>query len=305
MRRTLAFTVLLTIGVTALEAGPQPLPPPGAAVPQRDLLTAMEEPAFANLLRLPGSTVEVRYAPDALDRASRVQARLEALHALFSRLSQRDLVWKGVVVDQYEWKRRALYGIWGVPVRLGSGTFVVPARGDEASIATTRWLLQGAPPDPGGEPLQGSREEAGSLVVSDLLLQLDIVRAFAENAPLSGEEPWITGVLLQLAARYAWEKAEPGRMLEILSLFDRFAAAHGGPRRYRLTDYRGGLPLQHDLWYQAQFVRGADAIWVEEGERGTANFLGSAARRGKPLTRKSLERKYDRLRDWELAAFAP
>jgi hypothetical protein len=182
---------------------------------------------------------------------------------------------------------------------------VVPASGDAETVAFVRELLGGAPPDPGGDPLVGTRDEAGSLIVSDLLLGLDAARAFAAAAPFSGEEPWLTGVLVQLALRYAWERAEPGATLGYVAAFDRMAAAHGGPRAARLADYRDGLPFERDLWYQAQFVRGADAIWIHAGARGTKSLLASLAKKGVPAGRAALEAKYPELVDWERSAFAP
>ena len=148
-------------------------------------------------------------------------------------------------------------------------------------------------------------EEAGSLVAGDVLLQLRAARRFASTARLRGEAPWIDALLAHLAARYAWESVEPDRVLEVVSLLDRGSLEQGGPRARPLDGYHEGLPPGADLWYEAQFVRGADAIWVEEGRRGTARALSKWSRRGRTITREELETKYPGLAAWTAAAFAP
>ena len=304
-RRRLCALLLLCAAPLLAAAGRQPLPPPGIAATAPEAASGQVPGGLDDLLVLPGTWVEVRYAPETLDRAARLQERLEALVQLWKPLTRAPLAWKGAAVDRARWGRLAPGWPWGLPVRIAGPTFVVPAQGDAETVATAAWLLGGAPPDPGGDPVLGSRGEAGSLVVCDLLLQVEAARAFVGANHLAGDEPWVTGVLVQLAARYAWESAEPGRMLEVVGLFDRMAAAHGGAAAGRLADYRGGLPFDTDLWYQAQFVRGADAIWVAEGRRGTGRRLSRWIDAGKPLRRADLEKKYPALLDWQRAAFAP
>ena len=296
------------VGAAILAAPPssaqrEPLPPP--APPSAAAAgTAAAGPDFSDLLSLTGPAVEVRYAPDALDRAARIQMQLVAVRHALARLTRAPLDWTGVLLDAHRWNAAGLEMPWGLPERLGAGTFLLPAAGDDASVAMARRLV-GAQLPKVEAPLVGSEQQAASLVVADTLVELDLARAFVESARLSGDEPWVSGVLVALVARYSWEGTEPQRMLEIVGLFDRMAALRGGPRARRLADYRGGLPYDDDLWYQAQFVRGADAIWVAEGARGTAHLLKRLARDGVAARRSDLEKRYPALLDWEHAAFAP
>jgi len=283
----------------------QPLPPPAAPAAAPESTADAGSPDLSNLLVLPGTEVEVRYAPDALDRAARLQMRLDALHKGYARLLRTPLRWKGMVLDAERWRRAGLGVPWGLPGRLGSDTFVAPARGDAESVARMRRLLGGALPTAAETPLFGTDEEAASLEVSDVLLQLDLARSFVATGRIWGDAPWVTGVLVHLAARYGWEGTEPQRVLAIVSLFDRMAAVRGGAGAHRLDDYRDGLPFEVDLWYEAQFVRGADAIWVAEGSRGTARLLKKLARSGEPARRSELEGSYPALLAWERSAFAP
>jgi hypothetical protein len=142
-------------------------------------------------------------------------------------------------------------------------------------------------------------------VLADVVLQLALARAFVETAGFRCEEPWICGVLASLAARLAWETAEPGRTLEVVGLLDRIAAAQGGAGAHRLEEYGPGLPLETDLWFQAQFVRGADPIWVQEGRYGGPRRLRRWLKQRDPVSRVKLDKEYPELVDWRAAAFAP
>jgi len=306
-RRRVAATALA--GALTLAAGAaaqrQPLPPPGAIEAPAAETGESADAAFDRLLTLPGRLVDVLYSGDALDRAARLQSRLEALHGLWQPLTREPLLWQGLALQRDAWDRIARGAPWGVPSEIESNRFAVAAQGDPATVAAMVGLFGRPLPDPGGDPLIGTREEAGSLVAGDVLLQLRVARRFASTARLRGEAPWIDAVLAHLAARYAWESVEPDRVLEVVSLLDRGSLEQGGLRSRPLDGYREGLPLDVDLWYQAQFVRGADAIWVEAGRRGTARALSKWSRRGHTVTRAELEKKYPGLVSWAATAFAP
>lgn len=301
-----ALALLLAFAVAgAVAADRQPLPPPGAAQPTADVEGGGALAELDGLLRLPGAWVDVHYPSDHLDRAARLQLRADALYKLLQSLTRQRMTWTAAAVGRSRWQRLAPDVPWGYPARLESTLFVVPAAGDAATVAATTALLGGPPPDPGGEPLAGTRAEAGSLLVVDMLLQLEAARAFADAARLAGDEPWIRELLVHLALRYAWESLEPSLVLERVALFDRIAAAQGGVRARRLADFAPGLPPEVDLWYQAQFVRGADVLWVDKGRYGVARLLDRWADRGKPVRRAELDKKFPALADWQRSAFAP
>jgi hypothetical protein len=141
--------------------------------------------------------------------------------------------------------------------------------------------------------------------VLDLLLQLEAARELADAARWHGDEPWIRDLLVHLALRYAWETRDPAAVPGYVHLFDRIAAAHGGPGAHRLADFRPGLPRELDLWYQAQLVRGADAVWVDRGAFRVGRLLDRWADRGEPVRRAELEQRFPALVEWSARAFAP
>lgn len=303
--RRLALSLLLAAGAATAAAERPSLPPPGGAAAIEPAAAGGVEAELAGLLELPGAWVDVLYPADHLDRAARLQLRFDALHQKLQPLTRARLEWRAAAVGRSRFERLAPGVPWGYPARLERTLFLVPAAGDAATVAAVRDLLGGPPPDPGGEPLAGSREEAGSLLVTDLLLQLEATRAWADAARIAGDEPWVRDLVVHLALRYVWESLERDQMLARVALFDRVTATQGGARARRLADFAPGLPPAIDLWYQAQFVRGADAIWVERGKMSVARLLDRWAGAGKPVKRAELEKKFPALADWQRAAFAP
>ncbi len=141
--------------------------------------------------------------------------------------------------------------------------------------------------------------------MADALLQVEASLDLMLSTGLEVEQPWLLGLLSQLLARLTFERFEPGRMPEIAALFDAMAAAHGGAQAHRLEDYRFDLPLEEDVWYQAQLLRGADVIWVKEGGTASSRWLYWLLDRGKPVPRAEVEKRFKGLAEWERASFAP
>lgn len=294
--------LLVATTLSPLLAAPAPLPPAGSLVVAASPL--VDAPALDDLLTLPGERVSVRYPPGALDRAARIQLRLEAFHKLWEGFVPVPLAWSAALLSREQWEGAGL-GPYGSVVRPGPGEFLLPSEGDAGTVAFVRALTGGSIPDPGVDPMLGTREESGSLIVSDLLLELEAARDFVAAAPLRGDVPWASGVLLQLVMRYTWDRLEPTQTLLYVALFDAISAVHGGPRARRLDDYGDGLPFEVELWYQAQFVRGADAIWTETSWAGVARRMDKWRRKGVPVAAAELEKKYPGLVAWKRDAFAP
>lgn len=303
MRRASLLILLLAAALPA-QGQRQPLPPPGAVAAGAETPSDYR-PELEGLLVLPGAWVEVYYPGDHLDRGARLQLRMDALHQTWQELTRNPIRWKIAAVGRTRFQRLAPDVPWGYPALLPGGLFLVPVAGDAGTVAAATALLGAPPPDPGGDPLQGTRAEAGSLLVSDLLQQLAAAHDFADVARFTSDAPWVREVMVHLALRYAWERLEPTRVLEQVAIFDRISAAQGGVAARRLADYGPGLPREVELWYQAQFVRGADAIWVDKGRFGVARLLVRWSDSGKPVTRAELEKKFPALVDWQRAAFAP
>ncbi len=311
--RALWPLALLSLAAGCAGAGRAPLPPPGAT-PPRAVAETVEtvEPAPAaglarltHLLTLPGLATTILYTPGALDRAARVQERAELLALVFHRIDKRPAPLKIWVLEREDWEAAGLDRAYGLPVVVDAGAFALPALGDPGQVETVTRLLGAPPPTSDWIPLRGTPEEAGALAVADAIFQIEAARDFGRRVRLMGDRPWVTGVLAQLAARIAFEKAEPGRMPAIAAMFDSIAEHQGGLVSRRLDDYAAGLPLEVDLWYQAQLLRGADVLWVREGDSGASRFLYRTIQKGTLVPAAELDRAYPGLATWRATSFAP
>ena len=303
MLRLRSFFVLASFFVLSCSnSGRMPLPAPGTPPPIPEELEADPLLRFDRLLPLRGVLVQMRYVPGSLDRAERARQRLEGICDAMSKIAKPPYGLHGIVLDREEWEKSGLGASWGLPARVEDGIWAVAAEGDADTVARMVELTGGWLPPLGGEPLRGTVDEAASLMVSDAILQTAVVREFFAARGPRGGEPWVSALVVQLAARLAWETTDPGQMIGVAFLFDRFAAARPGPRR--LADYRDGLPLADDLAFQADFVRGADLVWVEKGPLGTRNLLRKAIKDGVPITLADLEDEAPGLAAWRRETFA-
>lgn len=309
MRLRSPLSLALVAGLAALACAERaPLPPRGAAAAARAEAVTVIRPAglarLESLLVLPGDAVTIRYTPGTLDRAAHVQRRLETLAELFALLSKRPQTLEAWVLAREDWEAAALERAYGLPLQVGPAAFAIPGWGDDAQVGAIESLLGEPAPELDGVPLRGTAREGGALQVADAILQIEASRDFAERAGLRGDAPWVDGLLAQWVARLAFERFEPGRMPQIARLFDAFAMTQGGPRALRLEDFVAGLPLAIDLWYQAQFLRGADQIWVEKGERASSRWLYRRIERQREVTAAELEQEFPGLVEWRRASFA-
>jgi len=288
-----------------------PLPPP-AATALEPPPAAVEEAAvpaalagLEGLLELPGRTTTIFYDDESLDRAAHLQQRLESISEVVRRIVRRPLPLTAWVLDREHWSRARLVRPYGLPEQVGPGAFAVSSWADAESVAAVEKLLGRPVPPLAGTPMRGSAIEGGALAVADALLQVEVARDAAESAGLAGDAPWVSGLLGHLLARLVFERSEPGRMPEVAAIFDAAATAHAGERAYRIEEYRAGLPLEKGLWFEARLLRGADLIWVAEGERGAARWLYRLLERARTLPAAELVRLYPALAGWREASFAP
>ena len=104
------------------------------------------------LPELRGDFVSVRYTSGSLDRAVRVQRRLEPLVQDFSKWGGRFTGLSILLLARAEWKANGLEMPYGLPDTLG-GHLALPAWGDTGTAGLWRRLL-GQPEHPGQGRLQ-------------------------------------------------------------------------------------------------------------------------------------------------------
>jgi len=245
-----------------------------------------------SLLNLHGDLAPVRYTPGALDRAAHVQARLEALAMDFSRWGSQPYVLQGYVLAPEDWAVAGLDRPYGLPERAGARGVAVPAWGDDRSVALWRGLLHGQMPWGTDMPVRGTPEEAASLSLADLVLQVESARIFVEGERLGGDAPWIGELVAHAVAHQAFASHEAGRLDEIAEVWTRLG---GGNPDLATCAASVGDPAT-TLACDARFAAGASILFAEDRMKTVRRLQKLAKKRG--LSEATLVKEYPRLADW-------
>jgi hypothetical protein len=253
--------------------------------------SAARQVNLPTLLNLHGDFAPVRYSPGALDRAAHVQARLEALAMDFSRWGTQPYVLQGYVLAPEDWAAAGLRWPYGLPERSGARGLAVPAWGDEDSVALWRRLLGGPLPWTGDLPVRGTPEEAASLSLSDVVLQVESARLFVESEKLGGDAPWIADLAAHAVALQAFGSHEAGRLEEIAGVW-----AHLGGVQPGLAACNASADWATNLACDARFASGARILFAEDRMKTVRRLQKLARKRG--LSEASLVAEYPPLAAW-------
>jgi hypothetical protein len=255
-------------------------------------------------LTLNGDRGAVRFLSGGLDRAHHVLARVEHVARELDRWSEVPISAAVYLVDRRQWSESGLPGMYEIPLRTGPSGIVVAVQGDAEAVANwRRWLgVERLPLQPGVPPV-GTSEEAATLALADLLLQIEIARALPVLSRMTVQEAWLFDLVAHTAALVLFERFERHRVQEISEVFRRL--------RYRLEPW--GAPLdqynpngrQGDadavdrwLWYQGVLHEGAEAIVARDGGRAVENLGKLMAKERGELSLSALTRRYERLGAW-------
>ncbi len=255
----------------------------------------------------------VGFLPGSLDRAHHVLARLDNLATYFKRWQPKLAVpMIAYAVDRARWKEIGLPGLYGLPLRTSPSAVFVPATGDSEVVRMWRSALGVSTlPMVPGVPVTGTPEEAASLALADVLMQVEAARGFAVGAKLQGNDDWIQEVVAHVAALIAFRQTEPLRAAELNDLFTRLRDRMGGQHRFDAEHFSQSL-LQGDesqvrawLWYQGVFFAAAEAIVEKDGKRAIARMLKLRKAHGRMLGSAALLKRYPELRAWRSRWFKP
>jgi hypothetical protein len=245
-----------------------------------------------SLLNLHADLAPVRYSPGSLDRAAHVQARLEALARDFSKWGTQRYVLQGYVLAPEDWAAAGLRRPYGLPERSGPRGIAAPAWGDEQSVALWRKLLGGELPWTGDMPVRGTNEEAASLSLSDVILQVESARSFVEGEHLSGDAPWIGDLVAHAVALQAFTSHEAARLDEIAGVWAHLAGNQPDLATCAAATANGSTQLA----CEARFAAGA-RILLADDQMKTVRRLQKLSRK-RALTEASLVKEHPQLADW-------
>lgn len=254
--------------------------------------TAGAQVNLPSLLNLHADLAPVRYSPGSLDRAAHVQARLEALARDYSRWGTQPYVLQGYVLAPEDWTAAGLRRPYGLPERSGPRGIAAPAWGDDHSVALWQKLLGGELPWAGDMPVRGTNEEAASLSLSDVVLQVESARFFVEGEHLVGDAPWIGDLVAHAVALQAFTSHEAARLDEIAGVWAHLA----GSRPDLATCSAATADWSTQLACEARFAAGARILLADDHMK-TVRRLQKLAKKGR-LTETSLVKEHPQLAEW-------
>jgi hypothetical protein len=201
----------------------------------------------------------VRYSPGALDRASHVQRRFALLAEDFQNWGKQAVSLNVVLLSRTDWEALELAVPYGLPARMSNGELALCAWGDLGTVALWRAILDGALPQLEGHPLYGSKTEASSLLLTDLLAQGVAARTLLERAGFGGVDPDVLNFaahVVGLAASNLHESLSLGEIRRLYSV--------AGP------DPSLGAPSGDDVWRarlagERSYYEAAEALITKRG----------------------------------------
>jgi hypothetical protein len=253
------------------------------------------------LLAYRGEQVAVRYSPGTLDRAVHVVRRLDLVVGELSKPLGRKFPLTVVVLSREEWEARDLSRTYGLPQPLSVASVAVPASGDPGTVRKWKSWLGSELPDLGGVPMAGTAEDAASLMLSDVVLQVEICEILLERTAVGQAEPWIRGLLSHLAAISLWSAFEPSRSAEIALIWSRIRGQIPPLLALEKELQRGSeSPLAMERWLLAEsyLFEGAAMAHAAGGQKTFTKLLKTLRHDREPPTRAEMLALYPSLAGW-------
>lgn len=262
--------------------------PTGRFAPPRDYF----------LLHLAGDDTSFKYVPGSLDRAANLQTRLELTARLYRKWVEVDIDPHVYLLTREKWLENRYPEPYGLPLRVGARGLVVPALGDDGTVALWNELLDDRLPVIEGFLFRGTPQEAGSMLLADVLIQRAAGELLIDGLGIEIEQPWLRELAIHIATLAVSAKIEPGRIPVLDDLYQ-VLGRHHGPRSRSVSDYAPDAPLADWLWFGAQFYAGARTVLAEADSNNAVKSLrGLAKKNDGTLTFDMLLRKHKGLRDW-------
>ncbi len=260
------------------------------------------KPAVYLLLRLPGDFATVRYTPGSLDRAANLQSRLEHAARAFKRWVDVRLEVEVYVLSREEWRQAGYDVPYGIPVRIGRRGLAAPAEGDDDTVRLWGELLHGMLPAVAGMPIRGTPQQAATMILSDVLTQLQMAEILVDEIDIAGDRPWVRGLMTHLVSVDLVRRYEAVRLKDLETMYQ-LLARDAGPKAASARDYGPDLGLSDWLWFQAQFHAGAQTILAKTGKGAVKKMKQLRKKSDGVLSGELLLRRYKELGAWYSSSF--
>jgi hypothetical protein len=260
-------------------------------------------PEGAYLVTLPGDFATMRYTPFSLDRAARLQSRLELALRSWERWTDRKVAITAFVLSREEWESSGYTVEYGVPVRVGRAAIAVPALGDDGTVALWSDVLGGMLPQVQGAPFRGSPQQASTMVLADIVVQLLAAEIVIDEVGLAGNEPWLRGLTTHVASLDFVRRKEGARLADLDAMY-KLIIQRRGEKVMSSRDYQPDLNLEDWIYFQACFHFGAQTILSKEGKGALKKLRKLRKKDGEVLQAERLLRHYTQLNEWYHAFFS-
>lgn len=254
-------------------------------------------PDGAYLVSLPGDFATVRYTPFSLDRAARLQNRLELALRSWERWAGKEVQVTAFVLTREEWERSGYSVAYGMPVRVGRAAIAVPALGDDGTVALWNEVLEGILPQVQGAPLRGTPQQVSTMILADIVAQLLVAEIVIDQVGLAGNEDWVRGLNTHVASLDFVRRKEAARLPDLDSMYSRIIQRRG-EKVMSSRDYQPDLNLKDWLYFQACFHFGAQTILAKEGKGALKKLRKLRKKDGAVLQADRMLRHYKDLDTW-------
>lgn len=233
----------------------------------------------------------VRYTPGSLDRASHVQDRYSLLAADFGRWSGNKLPLLVILLSREDWQRLRVQLPYGFPVRLSNGTVMLAAWGDAETVRLWSHLLTEGLPALEGTPIRGTGAEASSLLITDLLGQVEAARGLLSRGGIGSPQPRINDFMAHTLALSAVINHDRGRLTALDDIFRQLESA---PVEIPGADSKLGGWLR----YQSDAYRAARTLATKRGNSAAKLMLKLARKNGGSLSAAELRKRFPEMGPW-------
>lgn len=257
------------------------------------------------LLELPGDLVPIRYTPGSLDRAVAVQDQLGDLVEDFKSWSRAKSAVVVLLLSRDEWQGAGLESKYGVPEPAGGLGLAMSAFGDDDTVELWKGLLGTRLPTQADQPNLGTPEQAASLAVGDLIALVDAARICLLAGGITGDQPWVNGVMAHIVALSVVMGRAEMRLPEMRMVFSALATNGGGPGAYPLAAAIKPPSLSARLWFEGQYFGAASLVAGEEGKAPAKAVLKQVRKDGGQVRAADLLARYPELGTWLNSSFRP
>lgn len=259
------------------------------------------DPNVYGMITLPGDLVAVRYGAGYLDRAARAQLLLEPIVRVMNRWSGTDLTINVYVLTREEWKQSRIGVPYGVPVRVGRNSLLLPAGGDDEVVRL--WAGLKVPlPTPQTPGTAATPGQASAALFADYLALTLLGEIYAERLDLRTAEPWVQGFIGNAIMAPFYDRQAPDARRDLDPVW-RAVISQRGAKSLAASDYRPDMSLQDWLFFQANFHFGAQALVRQEG-RGTIKNLRKIQKKGDGvILGAAILAKYEDVKTWFYDSF--